>query len=157
MAFWDWIEKIAAKQYRAGKDVIPIEVTGSTVHQNMYVNRGFVNVGKSAPLYQYFEVSIPGSTTTLTEFVVATVPTGKAWLIATVVVQTSANGVVDTVILDGNKVGCWTGSSGYTKCNLKDWFGDFVLTESQVAIEAMNSGASAETQAVSLYGWEVTL
>ena len=27
MAFWDWIEKIAAKQYRAGKDALPVEIT----------------------------------------------------------------------------------------------------------------------------------
>lgn len=152
-----WPAEILNRVFNKLTGSLRTELTGSTVHQNMYMNRGLVNVGKSAPLYQYFEVSIPGSTTTLTEFVVATVPTGKAWLIATVVVQTSANGVVGNVILDGNKVGCWTGSSGYTECSLKDWFGDLVLTESQVAIEATNSGASAETQAVSLYGWEVTL
>jgi len=29
LAFWDWIEKVAKRQWAAGKDVIPIEVTGS--------------------------------------------------------------------------------------------------------------------------------
>lgn len=29
MAFWDWIEKTAAKQWRAGKDAFPVELTGS--------------------------------------------------------------------------------------------------------------------------------
>jgi photosystem II stability/assembly factor-like uncharacterized protein len=27
LAFWDWIEKIAAKQWRAGKDALPVEIT----------------------------------------------------------------------------------------------------------------------------------
>lgn len=29
MAYWDWIEKIAKKQWLAGKDTMPVELTGS--------------------------------------------------------------------------------------------------------------------------------
>lgn len=31
MAFWDWIEKIAAKQWQAEKDTFPVEITSSAV------------------------------------------------------------------------------------------------------------------------------
>lgn len=51
MAFWDWIEKVAKRQWAAGKDVIPIEVTGSYVEiggVSFAVSGGDTLRGKSA-------------------------------------------------------------------------------------------------------------
>lgn len=125
--------------------------------QTMYVNRGIVNMGKAIPLYHFAFVSVPGDTLLPAEFQAVSIPQGKAWLIATATGQTTTNGNIQNLILDGVGVGFWVPPNTYVEKFLKQWYGDYILVTNSVKILAINTGASAENQALSLYGWEITL
>lgn len=139
-----------------GDWLTPVKIVSDPVQ---FINQGAVNLGKRRPIKATATLNSVADVPYGTKFTLATVPSNKLWLIATVEGGSAAGVTFDDILLNNVGIGFFLGPSSYNTKYLSQYFGGMIPLQTGQKIELMyhtDSTGPAE-QYISYYGWEIDL
>ena len=114
---------------------------GQPSEQYESFNKGVIDAGKAIPVRAYLSVVVPAGTTDYTSYTLKTIDEGKAWIIGTIDAQTSTNGAINDLFVQGVSIMA-IDKNTFVSLGVATKFGYPMIATGQITIMAKNDGVS---------------